>query len=237
MEQLKYTLGPFELFASIIGGSPFVLAGILLHNPVKNLGELVPLIQQSGSVAIAFTFLFLSYIIGGTIQGLSWRYFLGLCRLFKKDYLYFGDQLSQRNQALQKQTIGDDVSQLEFEDRLALQLRKHIGIPKKADWINSRLKAYLREHNSPSVAAAETLIASHIMYRNLSLGCLVLCIVSCINAIRLAALRPLMMIPVLGYAVYLMFWRSVSFKKWQNRELILGFYFASTKEQPPQGSR
>lgn len=234
MEQLKYTLGPFELFAAIIGGSPFVLAGILLYNPVKTLAELVPLIQQSGTLAIALTILFLSYILGGTVQGLTWRYFLGLCSLFKKDYLFLGDQIPQRHQALQQQTIGDDVSHLDFDDRLVLQLSKHIGIPKKLDWMNGRLRAYLRERNSPSVAAADTFIASHIMYRNLSLGCLMLCLVSCINAIRLASLSPLLIVPFLGYAAYLMFWQSVSFKKWQNRELILGFYFASTKEQPPQ---
>lgn len=239
MDQLKYTLGPFELFSAIVGGSPFVLAGILLHNPVQNLGKLVPLIQQigqqGGAIAIALTILFLSYIIGGAIQGLTWRYFLGLCSLFKKDYLFLGDQLTQRNQVLQQQTLDADVSHLEFNDRLVLQLRKHIGIPKKLDWMNSRLTAYLRENNSPSVAAAETLIASHIMYRNLSLGCLVLGIVNCINAIRLSTLSPLLLVPFLGYAAYLMFWRSVSFKKWQNRELLLGFYFASTKEQTLQG--
>lgn len=234
MEQLKYTLGPFELFAAIIGGSPFVLAGILLYNPVKTLAELLPLVQKSGSIAIALTLLFLCYIIGGTIQGLTWRYFVSLCGLFKKNYLFLGEQIPQRHQALQQQAIGDDISHLDFDDRLVLQLSKHIGIPKKLDWMNSRLRAYLRERNSPAVAAADSFIASHIMYRNLSLGCWVLCIVNGINAMRLGSLAPLFPLPFLGYGAYLTFWQSVSFKKWQNRELILGFYFSSTKEQPPE---
>ncbi|MEO0396852.1 MAG: hypothetical protein AAF243_12810 [Cyanobacteria bacterium P01_A01_bin.137] len=229
MEQLKNSLGPYELFAAIIGGSPFILAGILIYHPVASLAELVPVIQGNGTVAIALTSLFLSYIIGGTLQGLTWRYFLLLCRLFNKDYLYFGKQLVERDLAL-KQQKPRDKSSLEFEDRLVLQLRQKIGIPKKLDWMNSRLRSYLRERNSPSVAASDTLIASHIMYRNLSLGCLILCLVSFVNAIRLGALEPLMLIPILGYGAYLMFWQSVSFKKWQNRELILGFYFAATKE-------
>lgn len=237
MEQLKYTLGPFELFAAIIGGSPFVLAGILLYNPVKTLADLVPLVQKSGTVAIALTLLFLCYIIGGSIQGLTWRYFVKLCSLLKKDYLFLANEITQRHQALPMQIVDGEASQLEFNDRLVLQLRHHIGIPKKLDWMNSRLKAYLREHNSPSVAVAESLIASHIMYRNLSLGCLVLCMVSGINGIRLGSPLPLVPIPVLGYGAYLMFWQSVSFKKWQNRELLLGFYFAATQAQPPQGER
>lgn len=229
MEQLKYSLGPFELFASIVGGSPFILAGFLIYNPVESLAELVPVIKSSGTVAIALTILFLSYIIGGTIQGLSWRYFLLLCRIFKKEYLYFDDEFAARDQTLQQQPP-DALDSLKFEDRVVLKLREKIGIPKKLDWMNSRLKSYLREQNSPSVAAADTFIASHIMYRNLSLGCLVLCGVNLVNAIRLGAWEPLILIPFIGYAATLMFWRSISFKRWQNRTLILGFYFSVTQD-------
>ena len=229
MDQLKNSLGPFELFASIIGGSPFILVVFFIYNPVKSLAELVPVVQGNGTVAIALTLLFLSYIIGSTLQGLTWRYFLLLCRLFKKDYLYYGNQLVERDRALQ-QRYPDDGRFLDFEERLVLALRKEIGIPKKLDWMNSRLKSYLMERNSPSVAAADTLIASHIMYRSLSLGCVLLCVVSLVNAIRLGALEPLLLMPILGYGAYLMFWQAVSFKKWQNRTLILGFYFSATQE-------
>lgn len=235
MEQLKYSLGPFELFAAIVGGSPFVLALFLIYNPVASLTDLVPVIQGSGNIAIALTLLFLSYIIGGTIQGLSWKYFLCLCKLFKCDYTYFGTQLTDREQALQK-VNPDRPCSLEFEDRLVLQLREKIGIPKKLSWMDSRLKAYLRERNSPSVAAAETLIASHIMYRNLSLGCLLLLIVSLVNAIRLSSLELLLIAPLIGYIAYLMFLRAVSFKKWQNRTLLLGFYFAATQAAGAEAS-
>ena len=55
MEQLKNSLGPYELFAAIIGGSPFILAGILIYHPVESLAELVPVIQGSGTVAISLT--------------------------------------------------------------------------------------------------------------------------------------------------------------------------------------
>ncbi|MEM9809508.1 MAG: hypothetical protein AAF959_30030 [Cyanobacteria bacterium P01_D01_bin.56] len=236
MEQLKNNLGPFELFAAIIGGSPFVLAGILLYNPVKTLAELVPLIQKSGSLPIALTILFLSYIIGSTVQDLGWRYFLSLCRLFKEDYFYYGDQLIKRNQLLQ-QPVSSDVSHLEFEDKLVLQLREYIGIPNNLDWMNGRLTAYLRECKSPSVATVERFIASHIMHRSLSLGCLVLCMVSIINTVRLGSLASLAIVPILLYCAYLMFFQALSFQRWQNRELLLGFYFASTKEQSQEGNR
>ncbi|MEM7066615.1 MAG: hypothetical protein AAF572_26055 [Cyanobacteria bacterium P01_B01_bin.77] len=238
MEQLKYSLGPFELFAAIIGGSPFVLAGFLLYHPVESLAELVEVIQENGSgdgaFAIALTLLLVSYIIGGTIQGLSWQYFLRLCKLFKCEYTYFGNQLADRNKAL-KQLHPEQRNPADFEDRLTLQLRETIGIPKKLSWMDSRLKAYLRERNSPSVAAADTLVASHIMFRNLSLGCLILCAVSVANSVRLGALEPLLLSPFVGYVAYLMFRRSVSFKKWQNRTLVLGFYFAATQESASEG--
>ncbi|MEM9264657.1 MAG: hypothetical protein AAGA46_03960 [Cyanobacteria bacterium P01_F01_bin.13] len=228
MEQLKYSLGPFELFAAIVGGSPFILAGFLLYNPVGSLADLVPIIHSSGTVAISLTILFLSYIIGGTVQGLSWLYFLRLCKLFRRQYTYFGTQLIDRDHAL-KQLSPHQPQTLEFEDALVLKLREKIGIPKKSSWMDDRLKAYLRERNSPSVAAADTYIASHIMYRNLSLGCLLLCVVSFANSIRLSSLEPLLVCPFVAYIAYLMFLRAVSFKKWQNRTLILGFYYAATK--------
>lgn len=234
MEQLKYSLGPFELFASIVGGSPFILAFFLIYNPVESLVDLVPVIQSSGTVAIALTILFLSYIVGGTVQGLSWRYFLLLCRIFNKDYLYFGDRLTVRDQIL-KQSDSDASKPLEFEDRVVLKLRDKIGIPKNLNWMNSRLKSYLREQNSPAVAVADTFIASHIMYRNLSLGCLILCGVNLVNAIRLGSLEPLILIPIIGYAAILMFWRSISFKRWQNRTLILAFYFSVTNDSSSVG--
>ena len=229
MEQLKYSLGPFELFAAIVGGSPFVLAGFLIYNPVDSFADLVPVIQNNGTVAIALTLLFLSYIIGGTIQGLSWQYFLLLCRLLKRNYFYFGNQLIERSQSL-SQHKHNDSRNLEFEDRLVLKLQEEVGIPKKINWMDNRLKAYLRERNSPAVGAADTYVASHIMYRNLSLGCLFLCGVSFIGSIRAMSLELLMVTPLIGYLAYLMFLRSVSFKKWQNRTLILGFYFAATRD-------
>lgn len=233
MEQLKYSLGPFELFAAIIGGSPFVLAIFLLHTPVASVADFGALVQtigaSGGAVAIALTLIFLSYIIGGTIQGLSWKYFLRLCKLFKLEYMYFGTQLTDRERALQGLSP-DQPQVLEFEDRLVLQLREKIGFPKKLEWLDSRLKAYLRERNSPSVAAADTYMASHIMYRNLSLGCLLLGIVNLINAVRLGAIAPVFIGLLIGYLAYLMFRRSVNFKKWNNRTLVLGFYFSATKD-------
>ncbi|MDV3347542.1 hypothetical protein D0962_05430 [Leptolyngbyaceae cyanobacterium CCMR0082] len=235
MEQLKYFLGPFELFAAIIGGSPFIVAGFLLYNPVESLADLAPVIQSSGTLAISFTFLFLSYIIGGTVQTLSWRYFLLLCHVFKQEYLYMDSQLRERDKKLKQAELGN-TSSLDFEDRLVLQLQQKIGLPKKMRWINARLKAYLRENNSPSVTAAEMHTASHIMYRNLSLGCLILGFVSLINTFRVSSLELLIVAPLFGYVAYLMFRRSVSFKKWQNRELLLGFYFAVTKEIVPRES-
>ena len=54
--------------------------------------------------------------------------------------------------------------------------------------------------------------------------------VSLINRIRLRTLEPLLIVPLLGYTAYLMFLQSVSFKRWHNRTLILGFYFVVTQE-------
>ncbi|MCL1492076.1 MAG: hypothetical protein M1G31_15185 [Pseudanabaena sp. Salubria-1] len=67
-----------------------------------------------------------------------------------------------------------DVKTLDFEDKLILLLREKIGIPKKISWMNARLTSYLKEHNRPSLITAESFQATHIMYRNISFGSLIL---------------------------------------------------------------
>ena len=36
MDQFKFSLGPFELFSSIVGGVPLLIAGCLLYSPIES---------------------------------------------------------------------------------------------------------------------------------------------------------------------------------------------------------
>lgn len=232
MNQLKFSLGPFELFASIIGGIPLLLASFLLYHPVSSLHELVPIAQRSSSLAIAPAILFVSYLLGATFQGITWNYFKALCKIFKRSYLYFGSRLQDKNKQLLSQ-VSSTLPTLDFEDRLVLLVREKIGMPPQDSWLDTRLTAYLREHEKQAtLSVAERYIATHIMYRTWSFGFCLLSGVLVLNLCRVP-IRPLelWLLPI-GALIfsYLTFSQALQFKRWNNRELLLGFYFAASAQ-------
>ncbi|MEO1590025.1 MAG: hypothetical protein AAFU71_01910 [Cyanobacteria bacterium J06632_22] len=225
MEQLKLALGPYELFAATIGGTPLLLGCLLLYSPLASLQELVPLIQAYANAAIALVVLLLSYILGTTFSGLTWRYFLKLCALFRQDYRYFGKLLIERRHT----QTGVHPSDRPFEDRLVALLLQEIGPTRKPSLLDAQLMVYLRSHNPACLITAESYQATHIMYRNLSFGLVWMAIIWLINLFRVPALtleQFLVPIAVLGLA-YATFTRAVTFKRWHSREILLGFYFTA----------
>ena len=230
MEQLKFALGPYEIFASIVGGSPLVLAIFLVWHPSSNLQDLFLIAKNNLVISVLLLLVFFSYILGGSIQGITWRYFLFFCRFFRQNYNYFGDMILEKNALLAQAEAMQPLASLEFEDKLVLLLREKVGVPKKMDWLNARLTAYLKERGSQAVVTAESHLANHIMYRNLSFGFLLLPGVLLVNLLRTRSftLEQPMLILLFLLISYMTFFRSLSFKKWHNRELLLGFYFAAT---------
>lgn len=213
---------------------PLLLVFCLLYNPVSSVQELVPIMQKNSSIAIALGLLFTSYILGGTVQGVTWRYFKLLCTLLNKDYRYFGNLIHEKDSWLRQQGAQIDKTSLDFDERLVLRLQEKIGVPQDNKFIESRIAAYLREHNrQASLSAAELYLANHIMYRSWSFGFCWLSVVLLINLFRTPThsfeqwILPLLS---LGFA-YLTFFRAFRFKRWNNRELLLGFYFAAENEQ------
>jgi hypothetical protein len=232
MEQLKFALGPYETFASIVGGSPLILAIFLICNPYKNLQDIFLIIKSNLSIPVVLLVVFFSYVLGGSIQGITWRYFLFFCELFDQNYNYFGNMISEKNALFTQAVEIQAPPVLEFEDKLVLLLRDKVGIPKKMNWLNSRLTAYLKERSSQAVITAESHLANHIMYRNMSFGFLLLPIAILTNLLRTQSFtfeQPVLILLSLSIS-YMTFFRSLSFKRWHNRELLLGFYFSASKE-------
>lgn len=230
MEQLKFALGPYEIFASIVGGSPLVLGIFLICNPSNNLQDVFLIVKNNLSIPVVLLVVFFSYILGGSIQGITWRYFLFFCKIFRRDYNYFGNMIAEKNVLLTQTSEIQAPSVLEFEDKLVLLLREKVGIPKNLDWLNARLTAYLKERSSQAVITAESYLANHIMYRNMSFGFLLLPIVLLVNLLRtrLFTFEQPMLILLFLLISYMTFFRSLSFKRWHNRELLLGFYFSAS---------
>ena len=233
MEQFKFALGPYELFASIVGGFPLTLAICLAYNPTTSLQDIISIIQGNFSTQIAIAFIFFSYILGGLVQGITWKYFLILCQIFRQDYRYFGNMIEDKNKSIKDIDETTDVKTLDFEDKLILLLREKIGIPKKISWMSARLTSYLKEHNRPSLITAESFQANHIMYRNISFGSLILSITILVNLFKVGqfSFYSLSFI-ILSIGLSLIaFLRSISFKKWHEREILLGFYFAAIDDK------
>lgn len=239
MDQLKFSLGPYELFSAILGGIPLLLAIFLFYNPVSSLETLVPIVQNNSSVAIATVILFLSYILGGAVQGITWQYFERLCIIFSQDFRNFGRVFKQKSTlpVVQSAQGGDRPTgqtqddTLDFDQSLETLLRTNIGDPADYRFLEARVIAYLREHKKQaSLNAAELHLANHIMYRSWSLGFCLIGIVLLINLFRTPT-HPFeqWVLPIAAFTLaYLTFCRALRFKRWNLRDLLLGFYFAAS---------
>jgi hypothetical protein len=233
MDLFKFALGPYEFFASIIGGVPILLATFLLYNPVISLQELIVQISASFSIQLLIALSLCSYLLGGLTQGITWKYFLVLCDLFDKDFEYFGKNfITNKNKELAAMDQQSTPKTLEFEDKLVLLLREKIGIPNPISWIYPRLCSYLKEHNRPSIVTADLYQATHIMYRNISFCLLLVGLSLFVNLlrVRLFSFEQLLILLAAVVLAYVAFVRSVSFKRWYTREVLLGFYFAVCNE-------
>lgn len=229
MEQIKFALGEYEIFACIVGGSPLVLVIFLICNPSSNIQTLFSIINSNLSIPLALLIVFLSYILGGAVQGITWKYFLFLCKFFRLDYSYLRATISERDALLPQPSDIQTLKALEFEDKIVVLLRERIGIPKDVDWLNHRLTAYLKERSSLAVITAESFMANHIMYRNMSFGCLLLSLVILFNMLRTWLFTFDQLVLILSFLLisYLTFFRSLSFRRLNIRELLLGFYFSA----------
>lgn len=228
MEQLKFALGPYELFASVLGGLPLSIALLITFGSGSTLQNAITLFQSGLSIQTVILGAVASYLIGGLFQGITWRFFLLLCRLSKRVPYYFDENaIRQWRVAPQPSALSEPPT---FEHRLVALLDKHMGIPPRLSWLDARLQSYLKENNRPSAVTADMFQASHIMYRNLCFGLVAIALTLPTLLVRsqispLGALGGVM--GALGLA-YVAFYRALSFKRWHQRELILGFYFAVT---------
>ncbi|MEM1293610.1 MAG: hypothetical protein AAGH67_19270 [Cyanobacteria bacterium P01_H01_bin.162] len=229
MDQLKFALGPYEIFAGIIGGSPLVFAVFLIFNPAGSLQELFLIFKANLTTLLILLGAFFSYILAGSIQSLSWKYFAFVCDRLGRSYFYFGDMIMQKHAQLPVDKPLGAIADMEFEERLVLLLRDRIGIPKQQRWLDDRLASYLKAIGSQAPASAELHLANHIMYRNLSLGFILLAVAFLINLLRMQSslLNQLIFMALLLFMAYTAFFRALSFKKWHNRELLMGFYFST----------
>ncbi|MEM1426665.1 MAG: hypothetical protein AAGF75_08955, partial [Cyanobacteria bacterium P01_H01_bin.130] len=100
MNKFKFSLGPYEFFASIIGGSPLVLSIYLLLNPSVGLLEIFLWVKNNASLPLAGLLVLISYLLGGCFQSFTWKVFSTLCKRLNHDYNFIGSRISAKNKGL-----------------------------------------------------------------------------------------------------------------------------------------
>jgi hypothetical protein len=233
MDQLKFSLGPFELFSSILAGAPLLLAGFLLYRPVAGMRELLAILKDSSSFSIAVAVVLSCYLIGALTQGVSWRYFRFVAKAFRIDYGDSGRRALKKMGELQPEQSAAAIESQEFEDRLAALLHKKFGAIKQLNVLDSRLISYVRLHSLPTAAVAESYLAQHIMFRALSFGFLLLAPVLTATAFRTPNFtKEEILLPCVSLLLSVAaFQRAISFRRWRYRELLHTFYHLASGEQ------
>lgn len=223
MERPQIQLGPFEVFSAAVGGIPTVAAGSLIYFPSVSAHDLFAQFIGASSLTSALLTLLLCYVAGVAMSGPSWRYFVHSCSLLSADYRYL------RDGALDDVGGADDP----IAEALVPMVTAKFGSPSTSSKLDGRVWAYMTEHGRMEVIKqAEVHQAMHIMARNLSVGFLFLAVALAINATTSSSWSFSTALAISGSLtiVFTTLMRAVSFKKWHNRGLLLGFYFAETEE-------
>jgi len=233
MDQPKFSIGPYELFSSIIAGAPLLLTGVLIYKPISGARDMILIINGASSFPVAVALILSAYILGGLSSVVTWRYFLLLCRVFKVDYSYLGNMVLKRMAKIKPDLDKARIESLEFEDRLAVLLLKKVGLIENLNHLDAQLASYLRLHAPQTILVAESYSAQHIMYRGLSFGFFLLALALVANIFRAPSISfEQMTLPFISLVFCLAaFRRAVSFRRWRYREILLSFYHLAIGEQ------
>jgi len=232
MDQPKFSIGPYELFSSIIAGVPLLLTVALIYQPISGVRDLIPAIKDASSFPVGAALILTTYILGGLSSFATWQYFLLLCRVFKMDYSHLGNRVLRKMAKIKPDMDGLSVESLEFEERLSVLLLKKVGMIESLNHLDAQLTPYLRLHAPPSALVAESYMALHIMYRGLSFGFLTLALALMANPFRTPSVSFEQIMPPLISLVLCLaaFRRAVSFRRWRYREILLVFYHLATRQ-------
>lgn len=223
MDQFKFSLGPYELFSSIISGVPLLVAIYLGFSGDFSV-ELEPL-SWLGEVSFAafITVAVLSYFTGAVMSGFSFKYFKMLSGIVKEDY-----RKTERKLLKELSTVAVSNSSLEdehFETRLAYMVKKQLGdTPYR--WVCPRLMPYLRKHAPHLGAHADQLMAQKIMLRNISFGFFVLAITLLVKVLVFdyGFVQLYIVSLICFYVAFFSFKRALTFRGWWARDILYSFY-------------
>jgi hypothetical protein len=180
---------------------------------------------QDLSLLSTFSILITSLIIGGAVSGVSFGYFKLMCRLFRKDYVSLEKKIFKNFDEIESVIGREDFVTMDYDNRLSYMMKQHIG-PTQYPAANFRFLPYIRQFGGAIANQIDTYMAMHTMYRDISLGCLFLSVVSLGSFLywrdAFAAYGTIILLSM--PLSILSFLRSVTLRQWWVREGINGFY-------------
>ncbi len=230
MDQFKFSLGPYELFSSIISGIP-LLAAIYLRFLGDLSVESEPL-SWMGDVSFTTVVIVavLSYFTGAIMSGFSFKYFKLLSRIVKRDYRKTERTLLQELNT--HEASSSSCNDEHFESRLAYLVRKQLGdTPYR--WVCPRLMPYLRKHAPHLGAHADQLMAQKTMLRNISFGFFVLAITLLIKVLVFdyTYVQIYIVSLICFYVAFFSFKRALTFRGWWARDILYSFYHVAYEQE------
>lgn len=225
MDQFKYSVGPFEVFSGFASGLPFLLV-IYIGNIGKfDFGDFTTDVLMNTSISKLILIALISYLVGGLVSGISYRYFKLAGRLFKKDYLHLEKVILEDWNKPFKELSSEEFKDLDFQKRLVYLIKKRFGQP-KLSLVNDYILPYLRQHSAANAVKSESFIALNIMYRNLSLGFLFLSVTFLYLVFKESEflnINILYFFASLLLAILTLL-RAYTFRNWWTRETLLSFH-------------
>jgi hypothetical protein len=234
MDKLNVSIGPFELFSSLISGLPVLISALLWFYPTVDIDTINATLAKYSSLTMIILVIIASFIIGNLISGFTWRVLAICVKVFrfmiKRDLLRIERLLLGNLEETSSQLNRKEFLSLDFKGRLAYMVKRLIGGTELA-FVCNNLLPYLRQNATANAAAADAYIAMHIMLRNLWFGFLLLTIVLIRSAIIESAIVSAYTVLAIIVFVFSLaaFHRALVFKGWWSREILIGFYHHALK--------
>jgi hypothetical protein len=226
MDQLKFSLGPREIFSMLFSGIPLLLGIYVLMTPTNELSNVDLNALNNISITSFLAIIIASSILGGLISGITWNYFKIISKIFRIDYSKLEKKLLESFDEININIKKEEFLNLNYNKRLTYMIKQHIGPETKEPWANFRFLPYIREFGGSLINTIDYHNATHIMYRNLSFGFLIVIVTSIIRLLTSPSIFYIYL-SIASVALILSivaFLRAIVHRHWWVREGLNGFY-------------
>lgn len=237
VQQTRSLITPFELFSSILGGITIVIAVLLLYKPIVTFDGLYLFLMTGISLKEIIFYVFLSYFAGSLTGSLTFSIYKLIEKKFKLNSNYYNINTKIVNNYIKKRLIlsQEDFFSLEYVDRVAYLLSRKTNITESFYRCIISIIPYIRKNDPDAIRYIDNHIAQHIMQRGLSLGFLLIALVTAYNigAQQEYSLSSFAFLMASVIASIVSFKKCHNHIRWHRREILNSFYNLAANEYYP----